>query len=705
MDKETHSPHNLCSTQSKDNRKDLTHAKVSLFSGGIKSVIPERSILLDELVKLQKSSKQKELTARIIAAETDDEKQQLKLQSYFITPYGVFNYRNNAGIVKHNSRIVALDFDKMTSKQVAKLVAILIANKCCVLCFKSARQKGVKALILISEAIPLESHYLTLKTNAAALLEAIGATEYSEYLDLSQFVLCQPFFLSYDPDLFSNPDAEPLQIKLIAPDVRTPERFPVREWDNSISESQKARIMAYVDAAVSKLCSGFENETGERHQNIAKVKAIAGLIIGYDLPNEAEVYETLENSIIAMYGGESGAKTGNAYKSLKQAWEAAEPLRNETIESILNNDLREDFKDFDDFDEAQEAAPEKANIKNKAYRDTFRVSATEELKPPEIALSLYGSILGTLGNFSLIIGKAKAKKSFLICMVVAVALIDDLLHGIFQSSLPPGQDQVLYFDTEMSKYHVQLAVRRICSQIGISEPKNLHVFHLRSLPPAERLKFIEAEIYSNDNIGFVVIDGIKDLITSINDEDQASMIASKLLKWTEERNIHVVTVLHQNKGDTNARGHVGTELINKAETVLSVTVLEHDKEVSIVEPQQCRNREPESFAFKIDENGLPYIISEFETEKPKKESPNNIYALEYEKLYELISDAFSNDFEIKYAELVRRVKISYNKVIGLSIGDNKARDVISLCKGNGFVDQRAEREPYRLLPFSHDDLN
>ena len=51
--------------------------------------------------------------------------------------------------------------------------------------------------------------------------------------------------------------------------------------------------------------------------------------------------------------------------------------------------------------------------------------------------------------------------------------------------------------------------------------------------------------------------------------------------------------LHQNKSDTNARGHIGTELNNKAETVLSVTVSEGNNDISIVEPQMSRNMSSE----------------------------------------------------------------------------------------------------------------
>ena len=56
------------------------------------------------------------------------------------------------------------------------------------------------------------------------------------------------------------------------------------------------------------------------------------------------------------------------------------------------------------------------------------------------------------------------------------------------------------------------------------------------------------------------------------------------MQWTSERGIHIQTVLHLNKGDDNSRGHIGTELNNKAETVLQVTKDPTDPDRSIVSP-------------------------------------------------------------------------------------------------------------------------
>lgn len=661
--------------------------KVSLFIGGKKEVSPKGHISVSDISKIARSKQQQELTGKTIAEPDPIKQQHLKAKSSFITPYGTFSYRNNESIITHNYNMVAFDFDGMKTSEVLELMSILTANVSCIICFKSPRQKGVKALFLINDAIPLKQHYEALKANALALLEAIGAADFIKFLDYSQFKLSQPLYLSYDPNFYENLTPKPLKIKLILPQEKEIENFIIREWKNTISENKKGRILAYLNTAVDNLCMDFEFETGDRHPNIAKVKGIAGLITMYSIPYEAAIYDRLENSIVAMYGSDSEAKAGNAYKSMRDAWDAAEPLYNETIEAILNE---------------QESQPITANLQDANFRNKYRINVSEAIPPPQVALYINDEIFGTLGNFSLITGKAKAKKSFLISMAVAAALTDEVIHGILKSELPANQNQVLFFDTEQGKYHVQKAVKRICEQIGVLEPENLHAFHLRSLTPAERLQFIEAEIYSSDSIGVVIIDGIKDLITSINDEGEATMIASKLLKWSEERNIHILTVLHQNKGDNNARGHIGSEMINKAETVLSVTVVEKDKEVSIVEAQQTRNKEPEPFAFKINSEGIPYIISDYEA-KPVNSKISNIYRLQGLELYEVIAEAFKGEKLLKYADLVRKVKEAYIRLKDSPIGDNKAKDLISICKGSNFVKQTADKQPYTLLQFTEND--
>lgn len=337
----------------------------------------------------------------------------------------------------------------------------------------------------------------------------------------------------------------------------------------------------------------------------------------------------------------------------------------------------------------------------------LEVNPTDELKPPQIAWEQqkgeHSAILGTLGNFSLIIGKAKSRKSFFINIAVSAVLNKDLLLNQFAGRLPEGKKRVLYFDTEQGKYHVQLALKRICAQINEPIPQNLSVYHLRSKTPAERLQLIEYAINNTPNLGFVIIDGIKDLINSINDEAEATMIASKLLKWTEEKDIHILTVLHQNKSDNNARGHIGTELINKAETVLSVTKNEQDKDISIVEAQQCRNKEPEPFAFEINENGIPVIAENFEIRTESRKNKFDVLDLDKDLIFNLLESVFTHGEKFTYSELRIQLQIAYKNMFDKKLGDNRAKELITFCKNHKWIFQDKPKAPYKLGEFNEND--
>jgi hypothetical protein len=367
-----------------------------------------------------------------------------------------------------------------------------------------------------------------------------------------------------------------------------------------------------------------------------------------------------------------------------------------------NSDIPKELKDEFNFLK-QLIKPDSEN--HQSNRNKYKIDVKEAIPQPQIAWSLTNTktegeaILGTLGDFGLIIGKAKSRKSFYISIAVSTALSKDLILNRFKSYLPQEQNEVVYFDTEQSKYYVQKAVKRICKQINVEEPTNLHAFHLRSLAPSDRLQFIEAEIYSNDKIGFVVIDGIKDLVTSINDESEATMIASKLLKWSEERNIYILTVLHQNKSDTNARGHIGTELINKAQTVLSITKAENDNNISIVEPQQCRDKEPEIFAFEIDEYGIPFEAENFELRTETNKNKFDVTNLEDYKKYQLLTEVFSKGESFSYGKLVEQIVIAYKNQFNSSIGTNRAKLLITDCSNNGWLLQEKLKAPYKLGAF------
>ena len=91
----------------------------------------------------------------------------------------------------------------------------------------------------------------------------------------------------------------------------------------------------------------------------------------------------------------------------------------------------------------------------------------------------------------------------------------------------------------------------------------------------------------------------------INSSSESTEVISNSVQWTDDKQIHIHTVLHQNKNDEHARGHIGTELNNKAETILQVEVDKDDKAISVVEAVHIRDRTLNLSLSGINEDVLP----------------------------------------------------------------------------------------------------
>lgn len=317
------------------------------------------------------------------------------------------------------------------------------------------------------------------------------------------------------------------------------------------------------------------------------------------------------------------------------------------------------------------------------------IDFTKPLPPPPVCLYFGDASVLYLGDISTTIGKAKGRKTFASGLFMAALAGNCTIQNLIKSDLPNNKRIVLSFDTEQGAYHAQKTANRVLKLLNVETLPNFKAYGLRKFSPAEKLQIIEYAIYNTPDLGFVFIDGIRDLITSINDEEQATMITSKLMKWSEELNIHINCILHMNKGDNNARGHVGTELMNKSLTVLGVTKNEKQTDYSTVEPIACRDKDPEPFTFGIDENGLPYLLeheqmillNKLSESKTKKSLQPSDYQDDFH-IDNLKLKIFNNESERKYSELVSMIKNVYG------FGDNKAKDFVTFYKDKSFVKER-----------------
>ncbi len=296
---------------------------------------------------------------------------------------------------------------------------------------------------------------------------------------------------------------------------------------------------------------------------------------------------------------------------------------------------------------------------------------TKDVKAPETVLQIGEKPTFTRGNISCISGKAKSRKSFLI--------------ALFAGDLIKESCKVLLIDTEQGTYHITKSAQRILQLADISlfeKSNNLIVLTLREKDTNARRELTEQAIkyYTPD---IVFIDGIRDLIYSINDEHEATEIINLLMRLSSEQNTHICSVLHENKGDNNTRGHIGTELMNKSETIISVT---KDGDLSKVEPKYCRNIDFETFYFRINENSLP-----------EKATPEAM-PTEKEKKIKLYQNAFADKKQLSFNELVKYVMNNCFNNKGQCIKENTAKQRVKRAVNDDKIIFKNESNLYELSP-------
>lgn len=314
-----------------------------------------------------------------------------------------------------------------------------------------------------------------------------------------------------------------------------------------------------------------------------------------------------------------------------------------------------------------------------------RLRITDDFEYPPVILKINDSIIGTLGNFSASTGKAKSKKTFNITAIVASALINDLVLN-YQASFPKGKNKILYIDTEQSPFHCQLVLNRIVGLAELSNkihPENLEFLSLRRFTPQTRIAIIEEAICNTHGLGLVVIDGVRDLAYDINSPSEATNLITKFMQWTDQYKLHIHTVLHLNKTDDNARGHLGTELNNKAETILKVTKDEHNASMSHVSASIIRDIDFEPFAFLINENNLPELIEDYRPLKSERKGFDYLEVSE-DKHKKALESLFIDFKTLKYKDLINGLRDKYGS-IGYVFGENKAKDLKTFLENKRMI--------------------
>lgn len=476
------------------------------------------------------------------------------------------------------SGLAILDFDHLADvnakkKELSELPYIYAA-------FVSPNGDGVKALARIPKQYGRFAGYYR------------GLQKYHPELDPKNKNISRVCFLSCDENIYINPEAIEFTEYLEEP------KFS----DRAISYSDvKIDDENVIIKNIFKWWSGkYQMTAGNRNHNIF---ILASALNEYGISKEDTYNLCSQYSQEDFTESEISTTVKSAYRKTNlhntKQFTVSEKLKSYTPKEISDSDTSNE-KPFE-----------------KMFRETF-IDVNEKLEYPKVALSvgshsiggnIYPTAFGTYGNFSCIVGASKSKKTFFKSLLVAsyIGGDSDRLSGDIRGHRK-GNEFIIDVDTEQGEWHAQNVFKRIPKIVG-GNPNFYKPFALRKYSHIERIQFIEYLIYESDykdNTGLFVIDGLADLVADFNDLKESNAIIQKVMKWTQDKMFHLITIVHQNSTTNKATGHLGSSILKKAETVCNLA--NSDGTVEVTFPF-TRGFPIENINFEINENGLPFIIN------------------------------------------------------------------------------------------------
>lgn len=170
-------------------------------------------------------------------------------------------------------------------------------------------------------------------------------------------------------------------------------------------------------------------------------------------------------------------------------------------------------------------------------------------------------------NLHTLQGTKKAGKS-----AAGLALIVAALKGEFIGLTASREDlAVLWIDTEQDKNTLRKKAKAVLSMAGLDTPPDrLKIVTLRGYGgPADALAATLQAIEEN-SADFVFLDGVVDLCQAFNDEEKSRDVVRQLEAYAEKYGAAILGLIHTNKKDNEARGHLGAIMVQKSAEIYQV---------------------------------------------------------------------------------------------------------------------------------------
>ena len=229
---------------------------------------------------------------------------------------------------------------------------------------------------------------------------------------------------------------------------------------------------------------------------------------------------------------------------------------------------------------------------------------TVQAPNPSPLISINGTGIISRENLAVLTGRPKTCKTTFLTAIIASCLSGKEILSI--KSLP--YVSILLTDTEQSAFHLSKQCDRVFRLGGLEKAKrhDFTVLGLRSYEPTERFRLI-TEAVDAKKPDLIIIDGAADLIEDTNNLESSEKLVSNLLTMASKYNCGLITIVHSNPSSDKVRGHLGSCLERKAESIILLdrTGINRIK----LRPKETRNKPFEPLYIAINDNGDPELIN------------------------------------------------------------------------------------------------
>ena len=253
-----------------------------------------------------------------------------------------------------------------------------------------------------------------------------------------------------------------------------------------------------------------------------------------------------------------------------------------------------------------------------------RITPETELPPMQPLFRMFDVPCFYRGELVADCGKAKSGKTTFLSILMAGCLTQKVLALERDTNFTVSPLRVLWLDTEQSQQSTQEILKERIIPLSVESEESVcdlndtfYAFNLRGLGYERRGKMVNVAIRAI-HPDIVILDGVKDLMTDINDAVQATLIMEKLMALAKEMNCCIVCVLHQNKSeqDRNMRGSIGTELTNKAFEVFQCECIEESNVFKVTHTYSRKQKMKRKFYYRLNSDGLPEECYDYQ-EQPR----------------------------------------------------------------------------------------